>query len=203
MWLAVLGLLTSIEHNTDEVLSYNGYMKKKIGKTQLRLVHGDITEATTDAIVNAANSQLAHGAGVALAIATKAGEKLIDESEAAPDVPTGSVFTTTGGNLHAKYVIHAVGPVWQGGTDEAKLLSSCITEALQEADRLKLTSISFPAISTGIYGYPLNLAALTILDAIQAYLKKNTNLQLVQVVLFSREDFMTFSDILHDVISLG
>jgi len=172
------------------------------GHTTIILVQGDITAEKSDAIVNAANSHLAHGGGVAAAIARKAGEELIIASRQAPHVPTGQVYTTPAGNLHATYVIHAVGPVWHGGTSqEAKLLAAAIRNSLQEADRLQCTSISLPAISTGIYGYPLDQAASVIISTILEYVANNkqTQLAVIRLVLYTSHDLAVFEKTLDQV----
>ena len=141
----------------------------------LRITEGDITEQDVDAIVNAANEMLAHGGGVAGAIAAKGGPAITSESRRSVQehghVPTGSATITRGGNLKARYVIHAVGPVWQGGSrDEERLLASAVQNALSLADERGLGSIALPAISTGIFGYPIQFAVPTILVAILGYL---------------------------------
>ena len=170
-------------------------MSIEINDITLILKQGDITEQTTDAIVNAANSHLAHGGGVAAAIAQKAGKQLIDASNNAPEIPTGQVFTTTAGNLSAKYVIHAVGPIWRGGGyNEDQLLHQAVINSLREADRLKLQSISLPAISTGIYGFPITRAAIIILETIVEFCtSQNSSLKTIAMILFSRDDFEIFN----------
>jgi O-acetyl-ADP-ribose deacetylase (regulator of RNase III) len=126
----------------------------------IELVAGDITEQRVDAIVNAANSELAHGGGVAAAIARAAGPELARESAAHPRVPVGAAGVTTAGELPARWVIHAVGPVWRGGGEgEPELLASAYRSALATATELGARSIAFPSISTGIYGYPIDAAA--------------------------------------------
>lgn len=126
----------------------------------IELVCGDITEQRVDAIVNAANSELAHGGGVAAAIARAAGPELVRESAAHAFVPVGSAAATSAGDLPARWVIHAVGPIWRGGGEgEAELLASAYRSALTVAAGLGARSIAFPSISTGIYGYPIDAAA--------------------------------------------
>jgi O-acetyl-ADP-ribose deacetylase (regulator of RNase III) len=144
------------------------------GRT-LRISQGDITEQDVDAVVNAANEMLAHGGGVAGAIARRGGPELTSESmrwvEKHGRVATGSAAITGGGNLKARYVIHAVGPVWGGGSQgEERLLTSAVRSALGLADEHGFESVALPAISTGIFGYPIERAVPTILSAITGYL---------------------------------
>ncbi|MCS7048982.1 MAG: macro domain-containing protein [Verrucomicrobiae bacterium] len=138
-------------------------------KNKLEIVRGDITTLAVDAIVNAANSHLQHGGGVALAIARKAGPVLIRQSQEIiarqGPVPTGAAVITDGGNLPARYVIHTVGPIWREHTpDEAdRLLRQCVRSCLDLARERGLKSVAFPAISTGIYGFPVERAAPLLL----------------------------------------
>ncbi len=175
---------------------------RHVFQTDLTLKKGDITEESTDAIVNAANEHLMHGGGVAYAIAKKAGSILEEESRGIGYVPTGSAAITSGGNLPAKYVIHAVGPVWRGGkSNEPQLLRSAIRSSLELAKKHELKSISFPAISTGIFGYPLKNAAREMLSETLQFLRENPGeLKLVQFVLFTDLDFETFKQELVQLI---
>lgn len=135
----------------------------------LSLWHGDITEETVDAIVNAANDGLVHGGGVAGAIVRKGGYVIQDESDRIGRVSTGSAAITGAGSLAAKYVIHAVGPVWSGRTPEEndRLLASATISALEIARERGLQSISFPAISSGIFGFPKDRCAAVMLQAVR------------------------------------
>ncbi len=162
----------------------------KIGKTLLRLVTGDIAEQDTDAVVTAAHWRLNKGAGTDGTIHTKGGPKIYEECRKIGGCPIGDAVITTGGNLKARHVIHAVGPVWRGGDeDEPKLLASAYRRSLQVAVRNNLRSISFPSISTGAFGYPLKLAAPIALRTIVDFLRQGEhNLDEVRVVLYSRED---------------
>jgi len=160
------------------------------GRT-LRIIDGDITEQDVDAIVNAANEMLAHGGGVAGAIARKGGPEITSESrrwvEEHGRVPTGSAAITGGSALKARYVIHTVGPVWQGGSrDEERLLASAVRSALKLADERGLASIALPAISTGIFGYPIELAVPTILTAVRGYLDKRPGSSLRDICICDR-----------------
>eukprot|EP01017_Pseudomicrothorax_dubius_P005643 TRINITY_DN1146_c0_g1_i3.p1 TRINITY_DN1146_c0_g1~~TRINITY_DN1146_c0_g1_i3.p1 ORF type:complete len:213 (+),score=45.18 TRINITY_DN1146_c0_g1_i3:64-702(+) len=174
----------------------------KAGGTDVEVVIGDLTEENVDAIVNAANSALIHGGGVAGAIARKAGPVISEESrrlvkEKGP-IPTGKADYTGAGNLKCKYVIHAVGPIWRGGhKNEEALLESCILEVLKLADSLKLETISLPAISAGIFGYPRVPCANVLLGKTVEYLKKNletTTLKRVRFVMFEEELYGIFKN---------
>jgi O-acetyl-ADP-ribose deacetylase (regulator of RNase III) len=154
----------------------------------LQIAQGDITLEKVDAIVNAANEHLAHGGGVAWAIVRRGGDAIQDESDAWIQkhglVPHSRPAWTSGGTLPAKYVIHAVGPVWGDGDEDAKL-SDAVTGSLRVADELSIQSIAFPAISTGIFGFPKERAAGVILKSIKEYFEKDVSqLKLVRLVLF-------------------
>ncbi len=152
----------------------------------LHVVRGDITEEEVDAIVNAANEQLAHGGGVAGAIVRAGGREIQDESRQwvreHGDVPTGGAAITGAGNLKARYVIHAVGPVWGMGNEET-LLAGAVKSALALADEHSLRSVSLPAISTGIYGFPKPLGAQVILGAVQDYLGEHADSAITEMRL--------------------
>ena len=140
--------------------------------TRVRLVAGDITRVSVDAVVNAANSALAGGGGVDGAIHLAAGPSVMAELRERYDgCPTGSAVVTGAGNLPAKIIVHAVGPIWQGGGhDEAALLASAYQASLDRADESDATSVAFPAISCGVYGYPLDEAADVALAAVREWL---------------------------------
>ncbi|MBZ5588180.1 MAG: macro domain-containing protein [Acidobacteriia bacterium] len=125
----------------------------RVGRGSIAVVVGDLTEERTDAIVNAANTALAHGGGVAGAIVRKGGPAIQAESNAKAPVPVGGAVATGAGRLPCRYVIHAVGPVWGEGEEETKLRRA-VESALATADQLGLTSVAIPGISTGIFGYP-------------------------------------------------
>jgi O-acetyl-ADP-ribose deacetylase (regulator of RNase III) len=154
----------------------------------IQLVQGDLTAETTDAIVNAANEHLRHGAGVAGAIVRGGGPAVQAESDAwvrdHGPVSHAEPAWTSGGNLPCRYVLHAVGPVWGDGDEDAKL-AAAVSGSLRLADRLGLASLSFPAISTGIFGFPRERAAGVILSTIREYFAAGgSKIQLVRVVLY-------------------
>ncbi len=169
----------------------------------LQLVQGDITAEKTDAIVNAANEYLQHGAGVAGAIARRGGPAIEKESEAWIKqhglVSHESPAWTSGGRMPARYVIHAVGPVWGDGDEDAKL-AAAVTGSLCVADELKLTSIALPAISTGIFGFPKERAADVILKSIKKYFneKPASGIKFVRLVLYDQETITSFSKVWDD-----
>lgn len=166
-------------------------MKKKIKKSILELVEGDITEMQTDAIVNAANAQLIMGGGVAGAIAKKGGPEIQKECNRIGGTHVGGAVITTGGNLKAKYVIHAVGPRMGEGDEDEKLKNATLN-SLKLADKHSLKSITFPAISTGIFGFPIKRAAKIMLGTTIDYLQGESNLERVIFCLFGRESFEVF-----------
>jgi O-acetyl-ADP-ribose deacetylase (regulator of RNase III) len=147
-------------------------LEKQFGKTAIRLVSADLTERDVDAIVNAANSHLQHGGGVAAAIVRKGGQGIQDESNKIGYVPVGEAAITTGGRLKARYVIHAVGPRMGEGDEENKL-KSAITNVLKLATEEKLASISVPAISAGIFGFPKDRCAKLLIGETVEFLKNN------------------------------
>jgi O-acetyl-ADP-ribose deacetylase len=150
---------------------------------------GDITRETCDAIVNAANSSLMGGGGVDGAIHRAGGLAILEACRAIVDrqgrLPTGKAVATTGGRLPAKYVIHTVGPVWSGGQqDEPAALASCHVESIRVADELMLKTIAFPAISTGIYGYPVKLASQVAIASAAEALAAAVHVREVRFILF-------------------
>ena len=171
-------------------------MKKRFGKIYVELIEGDITEMGTDAIVNAANAQLKHGGGVAGAIVRKGGKIIQEESDVwvkawGGEVSVGSVAITSGGSLPARYVIHAVGPRMGEGDEDAKLGKATLS-SLRIADQHNLKSIAFPAISTGIFGYPMDRCAKVMLSTVVEYLKGDTELEKVVFCLFGGDAFKIF-----------
>lgn len=170
------------------------------GKT-IEAVQGDITRENTDAVVNAANSELLPGGGVCGAIHRTGGPKIAAECRKLRQergrLATGHAIATTGGNLPSRYVIHAVGPVWSGGNSgEPGALASAYRESIRVADELGLTSIAFPAISTGIFGYPLPEATSIAVDTVRQSLQTTKNVRLVRLVVFDDAAFSAYSDIL-------
>ena len=170
---------------------------KKIGRGALELQRGDITALAVDAIVNAANVHLQHGGGVARAIVRKGGAIIQEESDriiAARGRPleTGEAVVTTGGRLPAKFVIHTAGPVWGDGDEDAKLRRACLS-SLRLADEKKLKSVALPAISTGIYSFPLDRAARILLAAAAEHLAGQTGLERVIFCLFDEWTFAAFA----------
>jgi O-acetyl-ADP-ribose deacetylase (regulator of RNase III) len=170
-----------------------------IGKARLALIQGDITRQETDAIVNAANSGLLGGGGVDGAIHRAGGPAILEECRKVVArigrLPTGKAVITTGGNLKARYVIHTVGPVWHGGNKgEAELLASAYRESLKLAAERKLSSVAFPSISTGVYGYPVDQAAKVALRTVSDFLRdKTTSLQQVYFVLYDSNTYQTYA----------
>ncbi|MDD5170062.1 MAG: O-acetyl-ADP-ribose deacetylase [Syntrophales bacterium] len=176
-------------------------MEIKIDDATLSLVQGDITVEETDVIVNAANSRLAGGGGVDGAIHRAGGPSIMEESRKYGGCPTGQAVITKGGNLRARYVIHAVGPVYRGGVKgEAQLLASAYRESLKLASAKKLKSIAFPAISAGIYGYPLAEAARIALQTAIDYIHEHKDLELVRFVLFDRRTLDIFIEELRKLV---
>jgi O-acetyl-ADP-ribose deacetylase (regulator of RNase III) len=161
---------------------------KKIGGTSLRLISEDLTERDVDAIVNAANSHLQHGGGVAGAIVRKGGRIIQEESDRIGFVPVGGAAMTSGGKLRARHVIHAVGPRMGEGDEDAKLRNA-INSVLTLAAEKRLTSISVPAISAGIFGFPKDRCAKILVGETVAFLKKrpDTALRLVEFCIFDKE----------------
>jgi len=169
-------------------------MEIKINETMIRLVCGDITEETTDAIVNAANEDLAGGAGVDGAIHRAGGPAIMAECRQLGGCPTGQAVITTAGNLKVKYVIHTVGPIYQDGTKgEADLLQNAYRNSLKLALEKRLKSISFPAISCGVYGYPQDEAARLAMKTCIEFARENTGIKLIRHILFNRKIYNIFS----------
>jgi O-acetyl-ADP-ribose deacetylase (regulator of RNase III) len=162
--------------------------EKNINGKLLRLVKGDITERDTDAIVNAANSHLRHGGGVAGAIVRKGGRIIQDESDRLGFVPVGNAAVTTAGKLPSKYVIHAVGPR-MGEGDEDNKLKSAVLKSLQLASENNLKSLSVPAVSSGIFGFPKDRCAMILVKEAAAFLENNPDSSLVLI------EFCIFDDL--------
>jgi O-acetyl-ADP-ribose deacetylase (regulator of RNase III) len=170
-----------------------------IGACLLKLLQGDITEQAVDLIANAANSALAGGGGVDGAIHRRGGPTIMAETRRRfPNgCPTGSAVITAAGNLPARYVAHAVGPIWDGGDmGEAELLAAAYRSVLEQAIALDCQSVAFPALSAGAYGYPLRDAAHVALSTTIDLLKQNERPAEVRFVLFDERAFSTFTEVL-------
>jgi O-acetyl-ADP-ribose deacetylase (regulator of RNase III) len=186
-----------------------GKMEVTVNRTRVSIIQGDITKESSDAIVNAANSSLMGGGGVDGAIHRAGGPAILEECKEIVArqgrLPTGKAVITTGGNLKARYVIHTVGPIWQGGNkNEADLLRSAYYECLKLATERKLTSISFPSISTGAYGYPLDEAAKAAVSTVVSFLKEHaTTLNDVVFVLFDSRTYQSYHSALQAYLDRG
>ncbi|HEY1783898.1 MAG TPA: O-acetyl-ADP-ribose deacetylase [Pirellulales bacterium] len=180
-------------------------MRVVIGQCALELQQGDITAQTVDAIVNAANSRLAGGGGVDGAIHHHGGPTIMAETERLypQGCPTGSAVISAAGDLPARYVIHAVGPVWRGGNaGEGELLAGAVRRSLELAVEHGCNSVALPAISTGVYGYPVDLASRVSLSTIRDFLIETKAPELVRMVLFSAGALGAFAAALEE-LTLG
>jgi O-acetyl-ADP-ribose deacetylase (regulator of RNase III) len=163
---------------------------------KITILQGDITTLAVDAIVNAANTSLLGGGGVDGAIHRAAGPGLLAECRTLNGCPTGEARLTKGYNLPARYVIHTVGPVYSGSPSDHHLLRRCYEKSLQIATDAGLATIAFPAISCGVYGYPIDEAATIALDTIARHIHNTNQLKNITCVLFSRYDFDIYLNLL-------
>lgn len=180
-------------------------MQVQINKSILQIVQGDITTQDTDGLVNAANSSLMGGGGVDGAIHRAGGPEILAACKEIVArqgrLPTGEAVITTTGKMPAKFVIHTVGPVYRGGSKEAELLKNAYFNSLSLAAEKKLTSLSFPSISTGVYGYPVAEAAKIAIGTVVKFLREKEQIKLVRFVLFDDRTFSAYQNALHELLS--
>lgn len=179
-------------------------VEKIVGSSKLILKEGDITREEVVAIANAANSSLMGGGGVDGAIHRAGGPAILEECKKIRKdmgrLPTGQAVITTAGNLPAKYVIHTVGPIWRGGNSkEPELLRSCYRQSLKLAEKFDCQSLAFPSISTGVYGYPVNLAAVVALKTVLDFLEEKGYPEEVYFVLFDKATYETYRKALSEI----
>ncbi len=170
---------------------------------KIKIIKGDITKENVDAIVNAANSSLLGGGGVDGAIHRAGGNKILEECKSIVSkigqLKTGEAVITSGGNLKAKYVIHTVGPIWHGGhNNEEALLFNCYKNSVKLACENNIKTVAFPNISTGVYGYPKDLAAKVAYNAVKESLIEYKNIEEVRFVCFDEYNYKLYEDLLLD-----
>jgi O-acetyl-ADP-ribose deacetylase (regulator of RNase III) len=185
-------------NETNDVVSFS------VNKSKLSIIRGDITLQSTDAIVNAANSGLMGGGGVDGAIHSAGGPAILEECKEIVArqgrLPAGQAVITTAGKMKSKFVIHTVGPIWQGGNHrEPATLESAYRESLKLAAAKGLSSISFPSISTGVYGYPVSEAAPLALRTVIDFLKQDTTVEEVVFVLFDTRTYEAYTSSLSNI----
>jgi len=177
-------------------------MHIKVNRSMLELVEGDITRQDTEAIVNAANEALIPGGGVDGAITRAAGPEALEPRRKLGRCPTGEARLGPGGRLKARYIVYAVGPVYRGGDKgEAELLARAYRSSLELASAHSIRSIAFPAISTGVYGYPMDEAADVALRTVVHYLQTHPEIEQVRFVLFGQQAYQTFARVLGTIQS--
>jgi O-acetyl-ADP-ribose deacetylase (regulator of RNase III) len=179
----------------------SNWVQVRVGESTLELVEGDITQQDTEAIVNAANSSLLGGGGVDGAIHRAAGPELLDECRALGGCPVGEARLTRGYRLNAKYVIHGVGPIYSNSPRDAELLANVHQHALQLATQHGIASLAFPAISTGVYGYPMEEAAPIALKVVIDYMRQHPEIELVRFVLFGKRALQAYKTALSALIA--
>jgi O-acetyl-ADP-ribose deacetylase (regulator of RNase III) len=177
----------------DSFIETEGTMEQEI-LDRIEILQGDITRLDVDAIVNAANTSLLGGGGVDGAIHRAAGPELLEECRAVGGCPTGEARITGGYDLPARNVIHTVGPVYSGKAEDSRLLSQCYSNSLHLAVKHHLTSIAFPAISCGVYGYPVKEACKIAMDVTFSFIRDNTSIAKVMFIVFSSENFEIYSE---------
>jgi len=176
-------------------------MQMMVGRTKLELVEGDITQQDTEAIVNAANPSLLGGGGVDGAIHRAGGPQILDECRKIGGCPPGEARITTGGRLKAKFVIHTVGPIYHGGQrGEAQVLANAYRNSLALASQHGIQSVAFPSLSTGAYGYPIELAAPIALRTVMDYLREHPEIALVRFMLYGRSAYVAYDRALRDLM---
>jgi len=191
------------------MLEGESMVEVNIGGVSVSVIEGDITRQKTEAIVNAANSGLMGGGGVDGAIHRAGGPAILEECREIVArqgrLPTGKAVITSGGNLPAKYVIHTVGPVWHGGSNgEPELLASAYRESLKLAVENNLSSVSFPSISTGVYGYPVDQAAKVAIETVILFLKQESGpIKEIVIVAFDTNTFKAYSEALKKATGAG
>jgi len=176
-----------------------GELRHEVGDSVLEVIKGDITKQDTDVIVNAANSRLSAGGGVSGAIHGAAGPELEKECLKLGGCPTGDARITKGYKLKAKYVVHTVGPVYSGGDSDSINLRSCYYSSMKLAGENGAGSIAFPAISAGIFGYPLKDAAKIAIKTIIEYFRERRDIKLARIVVFSDDDYKVFAEVFNRI----
>lgn len=181
-------------------------MQITINKTLFSIIQGDITVQDTQAIVNAANSSLMGGGGVDGAIHRAGGFEILEHCKRIHKergkIPPGNAVITTAGNMPSEFVIHTVGPIWRGGTNkEPQVLKNCYRNVLSLAQKELIKSVSFPSISTGIYGYPIEKASKIALASVIGYLQKHGFFGEIRFVLFSDNDLKVYEETINKLTS--
>ncbi len=157
---------------------------------RIKIIEGDITKQDAEAIVNAANNSLLGGGGVDGAIHRRAGPELLEECRKLKGCPTGQAKITKGYSLPAKWVIHTVGPIWRGGKEnEEEMLANCYRSCFSLAEIHNIKTIAFPSISTGAYGFPINIASKIALREAKIFLERNSSLEKAVFVCFGKKDY--------------